>query len=176
MAKERKKAKTASEIKAKKLAKLRKKPGMSNAGKYPNVPKDEFAGPSGTYPINTLKRAKSAERLAWHSPHQSSILNKIYDKYPQLEDDAKEEKRKKSPVAYGSSPLPFKGDKDSISIKQEYDKLNALSRDQGKFDPKELEERIKTVDSLKRESGNYPKLEGKLNTLLAVLEDASRNN
>ncbi len=176
MAKERKKVKTASEIKAKKLAKLRKKPGMSNAGKYPNVPKDEFAGPSGTYPINTLKRAKSAERLAGHSPHQASILNKIYKKYPQLEEESEEAKRKKSPVAYGSSPLPFKGDKDSISIKQKYDKLNALSRNQGEFDPEELKERIKTVDSLKKKSGKYPKLQNKLNTLSSVLHDASINN
>ena len=111
MAKERKKVKTASEIKAKKLAKLRKKPGMSNAGKYPNVPKDEFAGPSGTYPINTLKRAKSAERLAGHSPHQASILNKIYKKYPQLEEESEEAKRKKSPVAYDSSPFPLKAER-----------------------------------------------------------------
>ena len=86
------------------------------------------------------------------------------------------EAKKKSPVAYGSSPLPFNGDKDSISIKQEYDKLNALSRNQGEFDKKELEGRIKTVDSLKKKAVNHPKLESKLNTLLAVLQDASRNN
>ena len=108
MAKAIKKVKEA----AAKLAKLRKKPGMSNAGKYPNVPKDEFAGPSGTYPINTLQRAKSAERLAYHSPHQASILNKIYKKYPQLEEESKEEKRKKSPVAYDSSPFPLKQERD----------------------------------------------------------------
>jgi hypothetical protein len=120
MAKERKKVKTVSEIKAKKLAKLRKKPGMSNAGKYPNVPKDEFAGPSGTYPINTLKRAKSAEILAGHSPHQASILNKIYDKYPQLEEESVEAKKKKSPVAYNSSPFPLKQERDKRKKGKKY--------------------------------------------------------
>tara|TARA_B100001250_G_scaffold401815_1_gene414132 strand:- start:266 stop:823 length:558 start_codon:yes stop_codon:yes gene_type:complete len=116
MAKAIKKVKEA----AAKLAKLRKKPGMSNAGKYPNVPKDEFAGPSGTYPINTLKRAKSAERLAYHSPHQASILNKIYKKYPQLEEESKEEKRKKSPVAYDSSPFPLKQERDKRKKGKKY--------------------------------------------------------
>ena len=101
-----------------KLEKLRKKPGMSNAGKYPDVPKDEFAGPSGTYPINTLKRAKSAERLSYHSPHQASILDKIYKKYPQLEKDSKEEKKKKSPVAYSTTPLPLKKERTKNPIQE----------------------------------------------------------
>jgi hypothetical protein len=136
MAKERKKVKTVSEIKAKKLAKLRKKPGMSNAGKYPNVPKDEFAGPSGTYPINTLKRAKSAEILAGHSPHQASILNKIYDKYPQLEEESEEAKKKKSPVAYNSSPFP---------LKQERDK-----KKNGKYKTGELLSQDKVIDNPKQ--------------------------
>ena len=87
-----------------KLEKLRKKPGMSNAGKYPDVPKDEFAGPSGTYPINTLKRAKSAIKLAHFSPNQESIIKKVYKAYPQLD----KSKDKKSPVTYSTTPLPLK--------------------------------------------------------------------
>ena len=46
------------------ISEIREKPGMSNAGKYKNVKAKDFAGPNGTYPINTLKRAKSALKLA----------------------------------------------------------------------------------------------------------------
>ncbi len=99
-----------------KLEKLREKPGMSNAGKYKNVPKDEFAGPSGTYPINTLKRAKSAIKLAHFSPHQESIIKKVYKAYPQLD----KSKDKKSPVAYDSSPFPLKQERDKRKKGQKY--------------------------------------------------------
>ena len=37
------------------LSEIREEPGMSNAGKYPNVAKSDFCGPKGTYPVNTLK-------------------------------------------------------------------------------------------------------------------------
>jgi hypothetical protein len=66
------------------LAEIRKKPGESNAGKYPNVKKSDFAGPDGTYPINTKARAESALRLAHNSPHEASIKKKVYEKYPSL--------------------------------------------------------------------------------------------
>ncbi len=78
----RKKVKTASKIKAKKLAKLRTEPGMSNAGKYPNVKK--FAGPHGTYPINTLKRAKSALKLAHNAKNPAAIERNVLKAYPSL--------------------------------------------------------------------------------------------
>ena len=55
---------------------------MSNAGKYPNV--KSFAGPEGTYPINTLKRAKSAVKLAHNAKNPQSVISKVYKKYPQL--------------------------------------------------------------------------------------------
>jgi len=116
MAKAIKKVKEA----AAKLAKLRKKPGMSNAGKYPNVPKDEFAGPNGTYPIDTLKRAKSAIKLAHFSPHQLSIIRKVYKEYPQLKKDEDKDKNKKSPVAYNSSPFPLKQERDKRKKGQKY--------------------------------------------------------
>ena len=36
------------------ITEIREEPGKSNAGKYPNVSSNDFAGPNGTYPINTL--------------------------------------------------------------------------------------------------------------------------
>jgi hypothetical protein len=60
----------------------RKLPGMSNAGKYPRV--KDFAGPSGTYPINTIDRARSALRLAHNAQCPSCIKKKVYNKYPSL--------------------------------------------------------------------------------------------
>jgi len=58
------------------------KAGMSNSGSYPRV--KSFAGPKGTYPINTLARAKSALRLAHNASNPASIKRKVYAKYPQL--------------------------------------------------------------------------------------------
>ena len=58
------------------------KPGMSNAGNYPGV--HAFAGPHGTYPINTEKRGKSAIKLAHNASDPSKIKAKVYKKYPNL--------------------------------------------------------------------------------------------
>lgn len=66
------------------VAKIRKQAGKSNAFKYPKVKKDDFAGPDGTFPINTLARAKSALKLAHNAPNPSAIKAKVYRKYPQL--------------------------------------------------------------------------------------------
>ena len=65
----------------------RKRPGGSNVGRYPNV--KTFAGPSGgtpagSYPINTLARAKSALKLAHHAPDPAGIRRAVFRKYPQL--------------------------------------------------------------------------------------------
>jgi len=65
----------------------RKKPGGSNAGKYPGV--KSFAGPSGgapkgSYPINTRKRAKAALSYARHAPNPSGIRRAVHRKYPSL--------------------------------------------------------------------------------------------
>lgn len=65
-----------------KLSKLRSKPGMSNAFKYKGV--KSFAGPDGTYPINTEKRAKSALKLAHNAKNPAAIKAKVYKKYPSL--------------------------------------------------------------------------------------------
>jgi hypothetical protein len=67
---------------AKTITEIREEPGQSNAGKYPNV--DDFAGPNGTFPINTLARGKSALKLAHNASNPSQIRNKVYEKYPEL--------------------------------------------------------------------------------------------
>ena len=78
------------------ITEIREEPGMSNAGKYPNVKKGDFCGPKGTYPVNTLKRAKSALKLAHNAGKGEgskgrSAVEKIkacvYRKYPELKKD-----------------------------------------------------------------------------------------
>ena len=74
---------------ASKLEKTRQRPGGSNAGEYKNVSKGDFCGPSGgapkgTYPVNTLKRGKSAIKLAHNAPNPEGIKSCVYRKYPQL--------------------------------------------------------------------------------------------
>ena len=81
----------------KKQAAARKKPGGSNVGKYKNV--KAFAGPSGgappgSYPINTLARAKSALKLAHNAPRPAGIRRAVYRKYPKLKPKAKGTKKK----------------------------------------------------------------------------------
>ena len=63
------------------------KPGMSNAGKYKGV--HEFAGPHGTYPINTKERAESAIKLAHNAADPEQIKENVYKKYPSLKPDNK---------------------------------------------------------------------------------------
>lgn len=54
----------------------RKRPGGSNVGRYPGV--RTFAGPAGgapagSYPLNTLARARSALSYARHAPNPAGI-------------------------------------------------------------------------------------------------------
>lgn len=78
-----KKVKLGSKIvSAKTAAAVRKKPGMSNAGKHPKV--KDFAGKNGTFPIETEKHAKSALKLAHNAIVSSTIKQKVYAKYPHL--------------------------------------------------------------------------------------------
>ena len=86
--------------KAKKQAAARKKKGGSNVGKYKGV--KAFAGPSGgapkgSFPINTLKRAKSALKLAHNAPRPAGIRAAVYRKYPSLKPKTKKKttRRKK---------------------------------------------------------------------------------
>lgn len=68
---------------------LEKRPGGSNVGEYKTVSKADFAGPSGgaprgSYPINTLKRARAALAYAHNAPNPSGIKRAVYKKYPEL--------------------------------------------------------------------------------------------
>lgn len=70
-----------------KLTKLRKKPGGSNAGKYPGVKASDFAGGKQnpySFPINTRKRAKAALSYARNAKNPASIIKKACNKYPGL--------------------------------------------------------------------------------------------
>lgn len=67
----------------------REKKGGSNIGQYKTVKKGDFAGPSGgapkgTFPINTLKRAKNALARAHFAPNPEGIKRAVYKKYPEL--------------------------------------------------------------------------------------------
>jgi hypothetical protein len=68
--------------------KNRKKPGGSNVGKY-SKSEGPFAGPSGgapsgSYPIGSKSRGKSALKLAHNAPNPSGIKAAVYRKYPEL--------------------------------------------------------------------------------------------
>ncbi len=74
--------------KAKNITALRKKPGMSNAGKYKNVSKDDFAGPDGTFPINTKARARNALARAAQTKDpalEKRVRSKVLKKYPSID-------------------------------------------------------------------------------------------
>ena len=80
-------------------AKMKKKAGGSNVGKYKDVSQSEMAGtsggaPKGSYPIDTLKRAKAALSYAHNAPNPAAIRAKVYKKYPALKKrhDARETK------------------------------------------------------------------------------------
>ncbi len=76
------------------IEEIREKPGMSNAGKYPDVSEGDFCGPNGTYPVNSLKRAKSALKLAHNSNNPEKIKSCVYSKYPELKNGSKMKNRK----------------------------------------------------------------------------------
>ena len=80
--------------------KLSKRPGSSNIGKYKNVSKGDFAGPSGgaapgTYPINTRKRAIAALAYARNAPNPAGIRKRVHEKYPSLDKKKNDSRRKK---------------------------------------------------------------------------------
>jgi len=71
------------------ITEIREEPGGSNAGKYKNVSKGDFCGPSGgapagTYPVNSRERAESALKLAHNAPDPEGIKECVYRKYPGL--------------------------------------------------------------------------------------------
>ena len=73
------------------ITEIRKEPGMSNAGIYKDVAKDDFCGPKGTYPVNTIKRAKSALKLAHNAGKRKAKKIKacVLAKYPELKKENK---------------------------------------------------------------------------------------
>jgi len=88
--------------KTKKKPAAKKKQGVAcnrrggySVGKYKGV--NAFAGPSGgapagSYPINTLTRARSALKLAHNAPRPGGIRAAVYRKYPQLKPKGKKKK------------------------------------------------------------------------------------
>lgn len=78
------------------VTKLRKKPGMSNVGKYKNISPKNFAGPKGTFPINDMAHARNALARAHYAANPEQIRAKVYSKYPQLK--KRHEEREKGKV------------------------------------------------------------------------------
>lgn len=79
---------------------MEKRKGGSNVGEYKNVKKKDFAGPKGgspqgSFPINDLKHARSALKLAHNAPNPAGIKRAVYAKYPQLNPKNKKKKSKK---------------------------------------------------------------------------------
>lgn len=71
------------------VRKAHERAGGSNVGKYKDVKSSDMAGtsggaPKGSYPINTVSRAKSALKLAHNAPNPSGIKSAVYKKYPEL--------------------------------------------------------------------------------------------
>lgn len=77
------------------ISKIRKKPGMSSAGKYKNVAKKDFAGPEGTFPINDIAHGRNALARAHYAKNPEAIKKKVYAKYPGLKKRHEELKGKK---------------------------------------------------------------------------------
>lgn len=70
-------------------SRMRKKPGGSNVGKYKNVSKGDFCGPSGgapsgSYPVNSKKRARAALSYAHNAPNPEGIRKCVKRKYPSV--------------------------------------------------------------------------------------------
>lgn len=72
-----------------KVRKARKKPGGSNVGEYKNVKKKNFCGPSGgapsgSYPVNSKKRARAALAYAHNAPNPEGIKKCVYRHFPEM--------------------------------------------------------------------------------------------
>lgn len=72
---------------------LKNRPGGSNVGEYSNVSPDNLAGNScgnpGSYPINTIERARSALSYAHNAKDPDCIRRQVYKKYPTLDPEKK---------------------------------------------------------------------------------------
>ncbi len=72
-----------------KASQMRERAGSSNVGKYKGVKQSQMAGVAGgaapgSFPINTMKRARNALSRAHFAPNPSGIRKKVYEKYPSL--------------------------------------------------------------------------------------------
>ena len=81
------------------VRKARKKPGGSNVVEYKRVKSSAFCGPSGgapsgSYPVNTISRARSALKLAHNAPNPEGIRQCVLKKYPHLDKKADRYERK----------------------------------------------------------------------------------
>lgn len=86
-----------------KESKMRKRPGSSSAGNYKTLSKKDFAGPKGgaskgTFPINTLARARNALARAHYAPDPAGIKKAVYAKYPDLKKRSAMRKEGKKPA------------------------------------------------------------------------------
>lgn len=77
--------------------KLERKPGSSNTGEYTNVSPANFAGRSGgaspySFPIDNIKRARSALARAHFAPSPEGIRRAVYKKWPELDPKSKKKK------------------------------------------------------------------------------------
>ena len=67
---------------------IKNRPGGSNVGEYANVAVHNFAGNAcglpGTYPIDTIERARSALAYAHHAKNPDCIKRQVYKKWPSL--------------------------------------------------------------------------------------------
>lgn len=68
---------------------LQEKPGGSNVGKYKSVKKGAFCGPSGgaptgSYPVNTKKRARAALAYSHNAPNPSGIKACVRKIFPEF--------------------------------------------------------------------------------------------
>ena len=80
--------------------KLRAKPGGGSVGKWKNVNKKDFAGPSGgspqgSFPIPDLAHARNALARAHFAPDPAGIRAKVYKKFPELKKRKEAREKKK---------------------------------------------------------------------------------
>lgn len=83
------------------VSKKRKQPGMSSLGKWKNVPKKDFAGPEGTFPIFNIEHARNALARAHYAKNPAEIKRKVYAKYPGLKKRHEERVAGKKPKKVG---------------------------------------------------------------------------
>lgn len=81
-------------VSAKREKQLERAPGGSNVGEYSGVKPENMAGTKcgnpGSYPIDTMKRAKAALSYAHNAKNPDCIRKEVYKKYPSLDPSKKD--------------------------------------------------------------------------------------